>query len=208
MAEHNVEPKSKRRKIFHIDSPIKSTNSHFRNTLESHASICKRIIKGSGLKTVTVGSPTYKQGNSKSKDKSERIYRILLDSGSDGNIAFVTEEELSKLHVTQKAYPDTWGTSNGAFKTTEVVHLNMTLPEFSQAKVMSTNADIKIISKKDKPAYDLIIGIETLAKWRAQFDFIDRTVMLDGQTVPMKPLNAFSDPRRLYNIYREATEPL
>ena len=208
MSEHNVEPKSKRIKIFHIDSPIKSTNSHFRNTLESHASIRKRIIKGNGLKTVTFGQPKYKnQGNSKSKDKRERTYRILLDSGSDGDIAFITEEELRRLHVTQKAYPDTWGTSNGQFKTTEVVHLNMILPEFSQAKLMSTNADVKIISKKDKPSYDLIIGIETLAKWRAQFDFIDRTVTLDGQTVPMKPLNAFSDPRRLYNIYREATEP-
>ena len=71
--------------------------------------------------------------------------------------------------------------------------MNMILPEFSQAKLMSTNADVKIISKKDKPAYDLIIGIETLAKWRAQFDFIDRTITLDGQTVPMKHLNAFSD---------------
>jgi hypothetical protein len=195
MTEHTVENKSKRRKIFHIDSPIKSTNSHFRNTLESHASIRKRIIKGNGLKTVTFGQlKNKKQGNSKSKDNRERTYRILLDSGSDGDIAFITEEELSKLRVTQKAYPDTWGTSNGAFKTTEVVHLNMILPEFSQAKLMSTNADVKIISKKDKPAYDLIIGIETLAKWRAQFDFIDRTITLDGQTVPMKPLNAYSDP--------------
>ena len=33
-----------------------------------------------------------------------------------------------------------------------------------------------------------------VSKWRAQFDFINRTVTLDGQTVPMKPLNAFSDP--------------
>ena len=162
MTEHTVENKSKRRKIFHIDSPIKSTNSHFRNTLESHASIRKRIIKGNGLKTVTFGQLKHKkQGNSKSKDNRERTYRILLDSGSDGDIAFITEEELSKLRVTQKAYPDTWGTY-GTFKTKEVVHMNTILPEFSQAKVRSTNADIKIISKKDKPAYYLIIGIETL----------------------------------------------
>ena len=45
---------------------------------------------------------------------------------------------------------------------------------------MSTNADIKIIRKKDKPDYDLIIGIETLAKWGAQFDFIDHTVWLNS----------------------------
>ena len=33
------------------------------------------------------------------------------------------------------------------------------------------------------------------------------SVTLDGSTVPTKPLNAFSDPRRLHNIYRKATEP-
>ena len=49
---------------------------------------------------------------------------------------------------------------------------------------MSTNADIEILEKKDKLAYDLIIGIETLAKWRAQFDFIDRTVTLVAQQCP------------------------
>ena len=72
--------------------------------------------QGKGLKTITVGSPIYKQGNSKSKDNRERTYRILLDSGSDGDIAFITEEELRRLRVTQKAYPDIWGTSNGTFK--------------------------------------------------------------------------------------------
>ena len=35
--------------------------------------------------------------------------------------------------------------------------MNMILPEFSQAKVTSTNTDIKIIKEKDKPAYDLTI---------------------------------------------------
>ena len=207
IAEDIVEPKSKRIKICHIDSPIKSTNSHFRRTKEAHATIRERIIRGKGLKTVAVASPIYaKQGSTKSKD-SERIYRVLLDSGSDGDIAFITEEELSKFNVTQKAYPDQWGTSTGSFETTELVHMDVLLPEFSQTKIMSTKADVKIVKTKDKPSYDLIIGIETLAKWRAKFDFIDRIVTLDGESVPMKPLNAFSDPRRLYNIYREATEP-
>jgi hypothetical protein len=78
--------------------------------------------------------------------------------------------------------------------------MDVLLPEFSQTKIMSTKADVKIVKTKDKPSYDLIIGIETLAKWRAKFDFIDRIVTLDGESVPMKPLNAFSDPRRLYNM--------
>ena len=69
--------------------------------------------------------------------------------------------------------------------------MDVILPEFSQTKIMSTKADVKIVKTKDKPSYDLIIGIETLAKWRAKFDFIDRIVTLDGEAVPMKPLNAF-----------------
>ena len=71
--------------------------------------------QGKGLKTITVGSPITNKEIQNLKI-ARVIYPILLDSGSDGNIAFITEEELRRLRVTQKAYPNTWGTSNGTFK--------------------------------------------------------------------------------------------
>ena len=184
--------------------PINGVNCNIdwsgRNHL--HATIKSRIRKGVGLKTVVVGAPIFKKGNGRT-----RPLRILLDSGSDGDIAFLTRSDFLKYVAVQRSYPSTWNTSNGVFQTSEVAKMDLLFPEFSQSRIFSCTADVKIISVNENPTYDLIIGIETLGRWRSLLDFCDRVVTLDGLQAPMKSNDELMDRQSLYNTYREAIEP-
>ena len=184
--------------------PINGVNCNIdwsgRNHL--HATIKSRIRKGVGLKTVVVGAPIFKKGN-----RRTRPLRILLDSGSDGDIAFLTRSDFLKYEAVRRSYPSTWNTSNGTFHTSEVAKMDLLFPEFSQSRIFSCQADVKIVSVNDNPTYDLIIGIETLGRWKSLLDFCDRVVTLDGLQAPMKSNDELMDRRSLYNTYREAIEP-
>ena len=54
--------------------------------------------------------------------------------------------------------------------------------------------------------YDLIIGLETLAHWKAILNFHDSTVTIDHVELPMQSLGDLSD-KALHNLYKEAQEP-
>ena len=67
-----------------------------------------------------------------------------------------------------RLHPQRWKTSNGIFETHKVGIIKLTLPKFSTSKVMSVTPDIQFIEEgASPPMYDLIIGLETLAHWKA-----------------------------------------
>jgi len=51
--------------------------------------------------------------------------------------------------------------------------------------------------------YDLIIGLESLANWKAILNFHDLTVTIDHVELPMQSFGDLSDTT-LNNIYKEA----
>ena len=55
--------------------------------------------------------------------------------------------------------------------------------------------------------YDLIIGLETLANWKAILNFHDKTLSIDHVELPMQALEDLGDSNELNNLYRESTEP-
>lgn len=193
----------KRFKEIHTCEPINSA-SHidFSGRQHLHATLKAKIRKGIGLKTVVLGCPLFKKGKNRI-----RPLRILLDSGSDGDIAFLTRSDFLKYTAVRKSHPSSWNTSNGAFQTTDVAKMELLFPEFSQSKIFSCQADVKIVSVNDKPTYDLIIGIETLARWNCMLNFTERIITIDGIDAPMKSHDELQNTRTLYNTYREATEP-
>ena len=89
-------------------------------------------------------------------------WRILLDSGSDGNLLFITKQQMKNIPNEKRHAAKTWQTSNGTFKATHVGNLYLTFPAFSESKIVSVRPDIVIIDKKIR--FDLIPGTETLAK--------------------------------------------
>ncbi len=202
---YNEDDKPRKRfKEIHTCVPINGVNSNIDWSGKSHlhATIKAKIRKGIGHKTIIIGVPIFKRGY-----RRTRPLRILLDSGSDGDIAFLTRSDFLKYEAGKRNYPCTWTTSNGKFHTNDVAKMDLLFPEFSQSKIFSCSADVKIVSVNDEPTYDLIIGIETLGRWQALLDFSERVITLDGLQCPMKSDDELMDKNMLYNTYREATEP-
>lgn len=178
--------------------------------MDHYASLRKKVVKtadpaASGpryRRSVSVCLPLFENKST----GEENAMRILFDSGSDGDIIFLTKEQKKKLPV-NRAYPVTWGTSGGSFDTTEQAKLRLLLPEFSDSKIFDCTPDVKIV-KGGQTTYDLIVGIETMAHWNAILDFGKQEMSIDGATIPMRQPDALFSKKVLLNTYREATEPL
>lgn len=127
---------------------------------QRRSSLRKRLTVGNERKTVTVALPLFDDNYS----GEENLLRVLLATRSDGDLFFPTKRLLKLFEKTESAYPVTWGTSNGKFTTRVKAVMQLMLPEFSQNKIFDLTPDVKIIEDDAKVSYDLIIGIETLAK--------------------------------------------
>ena len=107
-----------------------------------------------------------------------------------------------------RLHPQRWKTSNGIFETNKVGNIRLTLPRFSKSKVMSVMPDIQFIEDgQPPPVYDLIIGLETLANWKAILNFHELTLTIDHVELPMQSLDSLGDKHELHNLYRESLEP-
>ena len=192
----------------HICKPIKGIDPVGRN--DHFTSLRKKVVKTDdgrkkNRRTVSVCLPLF--DNKITGEK--HAMRVLFDSGSDGDILFLPKKKMKNLpwELVNRAYPVTWGTSSGSFDTTVQAKLRMLLPEFSQSKIFDCTPDVKIVHEGDT-AYDLIVGIETMAEWDAILDFKRHEITIDEQTIPMRNPQALKSKSLLLNTYREATEPL
>ena len=71
--------------------------------------------------------------------------------------------------------------------------VDLKFPEFSSSKIASLQPDIITIPKdQPNPTYDLILGVDTLSSLGVILDFNDRTVTIDGTTIPMRSKNSLN----------------
>jgi len=195
--------KSKRTKYLHIHSCVPINGLDYSGVKDQYLSLRKKVIKrGTPRKTVTVAAPVFKEPG-----KEGKPLKVLFDTGSDGDLFFVKRRHLRNYESHETAYPTTWGTSTGKFRTNMMAQLQLMLPEFSQNKVFSAEPDVKLVDDDASYSYDLIIGIGTLSRWKAIMDFNDHSMTIDGQTIPLRAPETFDDSKRVMNIYREAVEP-
>ena len=162
------------------------------------------MVKGKGRQSATAAVPQLREHTESSKQR--KVWKVLFDSGSDGDIAFIHKSNKASIEMQTRLHPQRWKTSNGTFETNKVGVIKSTLPRFSANKVMSVTPDIKFIEKPPPPIYDLIIGLETLAHWKAILNFHESTVTIDHIKLPMQSLGDPSDAAQ-NNIYKEAQEP-
>ena len=103
------------------------------------------------------------------------LWRTLLYSGSGGNLLFITKSKLYKIVYEKRYAAKTWQTSDEIFKTTHVGNLDMMFRAFSRSKIFSICADIGIVDRLyGEPVFDLILGINTLAKFGTALDFQEK----------------------------------
>jgi len=84
------------------------------------------------------------------------------------------------IPVVRRAIPESWGTSNGTFKTTKVGDVEISFVDYSTSKRIHLKPDIVEFSRsKVPPLYDLIIGKQTLHDVGAVLNFKEKTITID-----------------------------
>jgi hypothetical protein len=88
-----------------------------------------------------------------------KTIRVLLDSGSSGNLLFMKKGSSKCISVVKRVVPQSWGTSNGTFVTDNVGDIEISFVEYSASKEVCLQPDIVEYSPGEQaPMYDLIIG--------------------------------------------------
>ena len=158
-----------------------------------------------GISTSVVAIP---QLIKRGEQTAKRIWRVLLDSGSDGDLLFVHPRNKEYIPSKERLHPQRWTTSNGTFKTTKVGNLDLKFPEFSESKLFKIRPDIVNVPKEmNKPVYDLIIGVKTMTKMGVILDFQNKMLVIDKSIQPMKSLESLNDTNLLNNFHRDHLEP-
>jgi hypothetical protein len=73
-------------------------------------------------------------------DTSERLIvkqktiRVLLDTGSSGDLLFIRKGSQKYIPTMKRAVPQSWGTSNGTFKMNKVGDITLSFVDYSLSK--------------------------------------------------------------------------
>ena len=147
--------------IYESTTPIKFAQTNF-------SSERKKVVKGEGLVTAVLAELT----NSHNKNQKPEAMRVLLDSGSDGDLIFFHEGTKMYIPFKENYAPQKWRMSNGVFTTTKVDNMEVLFLAFSSSKRFNFKPDVVIVPKSAPlPIYDLIIGIKSLANIGAMLNF-------------------------------------
>ena len=176
------------------------------NTTIELSDVNKDEEKVTAAYAVPVQEIKYRKRNK--KVRSMKFWRILLDSGSDGDIVFLRQGAKQKFPVKRRRDPQKWRTSNSTFQMYKLAHVELIFPEYSNSKTIHIDADVvKHDSDKSRPNFDVIIGRKTMRELGAVLDFERQIIKWDGIELPMKDLKELQDVTTVYNFYSESIEP-
>jgi hypothetical protein len=68
------------------------------------------------------------------KHYKQKPVRVLLDTGSDGNLVFVDKDKPMLLPSTKRLVPQSWNTLNGIFQTKRKAEIELNFLEYSNSK--------------------------------------------------------------------------
>ena len=124
----------------------------------------------------------------------EKLIRVLLDSGSDGDLLFHQKGKPKHFPYLTRQVPCSWHTSNGVFQTKGRAKLSIRFFEYSNSKEFLTEPDVFEYDRKmGKPVFDLIIGCNSMEKLGIVLDFKARSITIDEIILPMRNINSLTD---------------
>jgi hypothetical protein len=112
------------------------------------------------------------------KHYKQTLVRILLDSGSDGNLVFVSKDKPILLPYSKRLVPQPWNTSNGIFQAKHKARVELNFVEYSDSKWYYSEPDVVEYKKGSKPQYDLIFGTKTMKELGIVLDFNSLTPLV------------------------------
>jgi hypothetical protein len=72
------------------------------------------------------------------KHYKQKLVRVLLDSGSDGDLVFVDKDKPMLLPCSKRLVPQLWNTLNGMFETKGKAEIELDFFEYSDSKKFLT----------------------------------------------------------------------
>jgi hypothetical protein len=92
--------------------------------------------------------------------------------------------------------PKSWNTSNGIFHTKGKGSFQVKIFEYSNSKFMTLQPEIVEFEASDKPAFDLIIGTNTMEAIGIILNFVDKVITIDQIVLPMRSIDELPTSNR------------
>ncbi len=96
------------------------------------------------------------------KQYTQKLVRVLLDSGSDGDLVFVNKDKPMLFPSSKRLVPQSWNTLSGIFQTKCKAGKELKFFKYSDSKRYLVESDIVKYSENYKLQYDLIFGTKTI----------------------------------------------
>jgi hypothetical protein len=115
----------------------------------------------------------------------QKLVRVLLDSGSDGNLIFVNKDKPMLLTSSKKLVPQSWNTLNGMFQTKHNARIELNFFEYSDSKRFFAEPDVVKYNKNNRLQYDLILSTETMKEFGIVLDLKAKTITVNEVILPI-----------------------
>ncbi len=130
--------------------------------------------------------------------------RVLLDSGSKGDLFFMKKGSSKHISIVKRVVPHLWGISNGTFVTDREGDIEISIVEYLASKKVHLQPDIvEYIPGDQAPMYDLIIGEQTMHNLGVKLDFQEKTITIDKILLPTRTINNLPLKPRITRALRE-----
>jgi hypothetical protein len=108
--------------------------------------------KTTAIVAVMRGRPKHSHHRQHSnKHNKKNLVRVLLDSGSDGDLIFVDKDKPMLLPTTKRLIPQLYNTSSGRFQTTKKAETELNFVEYSDSKRYLAAPDTVEYDKFNRP---------------------------------------------------------
>ncbi len=146
--------------------------------------------KTTAIVTVMRGRPKHSHHHQRSnKHYKQKLVRVLLDSGSDGNLVYVDKDKPMLLPSSKRLVTQLWNTLNGIFQTKLKAEIELIFFEYSDSKRYLAELDIVVYNRNNEPQYDLILGVKTMKRYGIILDFKDKMIIVDEVKLSMQNIN-------------------
>ena len=218
--EKKVGNKSKRTKLA-TDTPfdpIKTTHEHDSSKKSDNISEQRKLphsVKTELGVTAIMAVMTADKNDCHSSKKVpvKKLIRVLLDSGSDGDLLFHRKGTDKQFPYLTRQVPKSWRTSNGIFQTKGKGQVQLKFFQYSNSKRVKIQPDVVEYDgvTVEKPLFDLILGTETMNELGIILDFKQKMITIDEIELPMTSINNMPTSRHkalaLNNSLAKPKEP-
>ncbi len=171
-----------------LTSPSKSEHVHINNSTPT----ASNPTEGRTTAVIAVMRGTPKDGYTRlrsNKHCKQKIVRVLLDSGSYGNLIFVNKDKTMLLPYSKRLVPQSWNTSNGIFQMRRKAWVEPIFFEYFDSKWFHVEPDVVKYDMDSKPQYVLIPGTVTMKEFGIILNFGGKMITVDEIILPMRNIN-------------------